>query len=140
MSISIVCARHVADLADLYAVFGLAFESERTGAAGGNFSSLLGRNDICFLVALSEGVVVGGLSAYEMELLSGEKEFYLYDIGVHPAHQRKGLGAMLIKELKKQAQARGISTIFVEAESDDSGAVSFYKSLGAEQIKVDHFN
>lgn len=141
MPITIVYARSVSDLRQLHAVFNLVFESKDSSPPSkDNIESLLQRKDICFLVVLSEEKVVGGLAAYELQLLSGEREFYLYDIGVHPDYQKQGIGTKLIQELKKQARTRNISTIFVEAESDDMGAVAFYKSLNAEQLKVEHFN
>lgn len=82
----------------------------------------------------------GGLSAHELPLISGAKEFYLYDIGVLPEYQKIGIGTGLINELKYEARSRDISTIFVEAEADDESAVAFYRSLDEEEFAVQHFN
>ena len=141
MPITITPARSACDLQHLHTLFNLVFELKPdTVASQGTFESLFKKNDACFLLALQRETIVGGLAAYELPLLSGEKEFYIYDIGVHPEYQKQGIGTSLIQELKKQARSRNIATIFVESESADVGAVAFYKSLEAEQIKVEHFN
>jgi ribosomal protein S18 acetylase RimI-like enzyme len=42
--------------------------------------------------------------------------------------------------LQAEARKQHIATIFVEAESEDAGAVAFYRKLGGEEITVNHFN
>jgi ribosomal protein S18 acetylase RimI-like enzyme len=78
--------------------------------------------------------------AFEMCPIHGSKELYLYDIAVHPNHQKQGIGTKLIELLREEAKARGVATIFVEAESEDAGAVAFYRKLGGEEVAVNHFN
>lgn len=95
---------------------------------------------LCAVGAICDSKIVGGLVAYELPQLSGEKELYLYDIAVLPSYQRSGIGKGLIQKLKEEAILRGASIIFVEAEADDSNAVAFYRSLNAEEVSVCHFN
>jgi len=92
------------------------------------------------LAAYDDSQLVGGLVAYELRLVSGAVEFYLYDIAVDTAFRRRGIGKALIQELRAIAEKRGASTIFVEAEEDDTEAVDFYRSLGVEELRVRHFN
>ncbi len=94
----------------------------------------------CAIGAMCDDTLVGGLVAYELPLLKGTKEMYLYDIAVLPSHQQQGIGTLLIDALKDEARRRGVSTIFVEAEAEDVGAVAFYRSLLGEEITVHHFN
>ncbi len=97
-------------------------------------------SDVCIIGAISDSRVIGGLVAYELRLLNGTKEMYLYDIAVLPEFQKKGIGTKLIDLLKEEGRRRGATTIFVEAEADDDTAVAFYRSLGEEELEVRHFN
>lgn len=127
------------NLQKLVSIFDIVFEKSSSPSIE-YLSTIISDNTLCNIGAFVDGNIVGGLSAHELPTLSGDKEFYLYDIGVLPEYQKMGIGTSLIKELKKEAKIRNIFTIFVEAESDDAGAVAFYRSLGEEEILVQHFN
>lgn len=127
------------NLQKLISIFDIVFEKKSTPDINALKSIILNKS-ILNLGAFVDDNLVGGLSAHELALISGNKEFYIYDIGVLPKYQKMGIGTGLIKELKNEANERGISTIFVEAEADDDGAVVFYRSLGEEEIAVRHFN
>jgi aminoglycoside 3-N-acetyltransferase I len=129
----------VEDVRKLLSIFDIVFE-KRSSPSTERLTTVCSDNAVFNLGAFVDGALVGGLSAHELALVSGEKEFYLYDIGVLPEYQKKGIGTCLIRELKKEARMRGVSTIFVEAESEDEGAVAFYRSLGEEEVFVRHFN
>jgi aminoglycoside 3-N-acetyltransferase I len=92
-------------------------------------------------VALKEKQVVGGITGYELPMyLKEEKEMYLYDLAVDENYRRQGIASSLIEELKRYSKENNIKTIFVEAEEEDTGAVNFYKSLKAEELRAQHFN
>lgn len=129
----------VEGLQKLHNVLSLAFETQSTTSENA-LSVISASKYICAIGALRDGEIVGGLISYELPLLKGEKELYLYDIGVLPTEQKKGIGRGLIKFLIEEAKKRGASTIFVEAEADDDGAVAFYRSLNVEELAVRHFN
>jgi aminoglycoside 3-N-acetyltransferase I len=98
-------------------------------------------NPACIIVGVTaEGKTIGGLVAFEMTPIHGTKELYIYDIAIHPDFQKQGLGKKLIETIKEEARARGVGTIFVEAEREDEGAVAFYRAIGGEEVKVNHFN
>jgi aminoglycoside 3-N-acetyltransferase I len=102
---------------------------------------LLAKDDLHVVVALKNEKVIGGLTAYELEMYSKKgKEMYLYDLAVDEDHRRKGVARSLVDSLKEIAKYAGVSTIFVEANTEDIGAVEFYRSLGAEMEEVNHFN
>ncbi len=129
----------VNELKDLISVFSLAFESDYS-VSHEYLERIFENNTIIFLGAFLEQKIVGGLVAFEMTPIHGNKELYIYDIAVHPEYQKQGIGTRLIESLKAEAKLRGISTIFVEAESNDVDAVSFYRRIGGEEISVSHFN
>ncbi len=138
-NISIIKLDKVEHLRELVSVFALAFESEYE-VSDEYFSMMLESSTTLILGAIQEEKIVGGLVAMELLPIHGTKEFYIYDIAVHPEHQQKGIGRKLIEHLKVEAKNRGIETIFVEAESEDAGAVEFCRKIGGEEVKVNHFN
>ncbi len=127
------------ELKQLVHVFSLAFDEPYT-VDDSYLSNLLQNNSAILLGAFIEENIVGGIVAFEMNPIHGTKELYIYDIAVHPKHQKQGIGKKLIDHIKIEAKTRGIGTIFVEAESEDKGAVAFYRSIGGEELLVNHFN
>jgi aminoglycoside 3-N-acetyltransferase I len=129
----------LSDVKALVSVFALAFEQEYI-VTDEYLSQMLEDEKTLILGAFIDTKIVGGLVAMEMMPIHGTKEFYIYDIAVHPEYQKQGLGKALVDHLKREAKKRDIETIFVEAESEDEGAVAFYRALGGEDVSVNHFN
>ena len=103
--------------------------------------SLLDKNSFHVFAAISDNKVVGGLTAYDLEMyLKKEKEMYLYDLAVDENYRRQGIARALIEKLKDHAKHNNVSTIFVEAHREDVEAIEFYKSLDADMEDVCHFN
>jgi len=75
-----------------------------------------------YLAARCERQLVGyagiGLAGPEAEI---------HTIGVDPAHQRGGVGRLLLRELL--ARARG-ATVFLEVRTDNEPAIALYRSEG----------
>lgn len=138
-TVSIKKLENVEELKELIAVFSLAFESSYD-TSDEYLLSMLKNTSCVILGAVVESRIVGGLVAFEMTPIHGTKEFYIYDIAVHPLSQKQGVGKKLMEATKEEAHARGVGTIFVEAESEDEGAVAFYRALGGEEVAVNHFN
>ncbi len=130
---------NIAELKELATAFSLAFESPYN-TTDEYLSSMIKNSSCVILGAVVEAHVVGGLVAFFMTPIHGTKELYVYDIAVSPLFQKKGLGKQLVEALKQEARARGVGTIFVEAESEDEGAVAFYRAIGGEEVAVNHFN
>lgn len=129
------------ELRNLQELFTVVFESEPGRTVSDEYlEKLLQKAEFLALGAFDGDRLVGGVTAYELDLISGVKEFYLYNIAVHGEYQKQGIGKHLMEALREEARARGVDTIFVEAESDDGGAVAFYRSLKAEELSVAHFN
>jgi ribosomal protein S18 acetylase RimI-like enzyme len=62
----------------------------------------------------------------------GEEVMYLEDIAVLPEFRRMGIAWHLMHETCKLAVAKGYSKVFWLAMEWNEGALSFYRSLGAE--------
>lgn len=102
---------------------------------------VLAKDGFHVFVALVENKVVGGLTAYELDMyMKKDKEIYLYDLAVEQQYRRQGIARLLIASLKGYARENNISTIFVEAHDEDVEAVEFYKSLNGQMEAVSHFN
>jgi aminoglycoside 3-N-acetyltransferase I len=88
------------------------------------------------LVALEDTVVVGGLVAYELKKFEqARSEIFIYDLAIYSSHQRHGIGTDLLSTLKQIAQQKKAYTIFVQADKEDEGAVSFYRTLNSSEVE-----
>lgn len=105
-----------------------------------HLQELLAKDDFFVFVAVSEGEIIGGLTAYSLtQYYSEDPLVYIYDIAVLKKYQRKGIGKKLILGIKDYCTEIGVEEIFVQAEDADEHALDFYKSTGALSTKVTHF-
>ena len=123
-------------MSSMMTVFGEAFKEvdTYTGAppSAAYLDRLLGGSHLIALAARRQGVVVGGLVAYELQKFEQERtEIYIYDIAVAEAHRRQGIATALIGELKTLAAARNACAIFVQADRADAPAIALYSQLGS---------
>ena len=126
--------------------FGKAFNDLETYTAnppGDEYlESLLSGDSFIALAALKHGEVVGGIAAYELKKFEQEhSEIYIYDLAVASGYRREGIATHLIKTLRKLAVSRGVSVIFVQADTgiEDEPAIALYTKLGKRE-KVLHFD
>ena len=131
-------------LKDLLAVFGAAFGEPETYQ--GNvptddyLRSLIVSDNFIPLVAVAEGVVVGGLAAYVLKKFEQQRsEIYIYDLAVREEFRRRGIATGLINELRKIAREIGAWVIFVQADYGDDPAIALYESIGVRE-EVLHFD
>ncbi|WP_350287369.1 GNAT family N-acetyltransferase [uncultured Croceitalea sp.] len=126
---------------ELVTLFNEVFEEYHTIATKEHLTQLLGKPDFCAMAVIKNHMVVGGLTAYELErYYNDQSELYIYDIAVKTELHNQGIGKALIEFLKNYSTNNGIETIFVEAHTEDEQAVKFYEAIFGESEKVDHFN
>jgi len=130
----------------LSTAFGEAFEDAETYTgkrpSTDYLRRLLSDNSFIALVALQDGLVVGGIAAYELRKFEQERsEIYIYDLAVLAAYRRQGIATALIRELQAIASTRGAHVIFVQADTteDDEPAIALYTKLGTRE-DVLHFD
>jgi aminoglycoside 3-N-acetyltransferase I len=143
-SIRLLHSDDVALMEGLLTVFGDAFgEPETFGSkrpSANYLARLLGNDTFLVLVALVEGQVVGGLTAYELRKYEQERtEIYIYDLAVAEPHRRQGIATALIRELQRIGARRGAYVIFVQADHGDDPAITLYSKLGIRE-DVLHFD
>ena len=61
----------------------------------------------------------------------------VWDIRVHPDHQRRGVGAALWQAAEAAVRAAGHRVVFVETQDINVNAVAFYERMGCELASVD---
>lgn len=109
-------------------VFSLVFENNEPTAKDEHLNKLLANPDFLVFVVLSNNKVVGGLTVYVLHRYYGAKPIaYIYDVGISPDFQGQGLGKALIAEVCNFCKQNNFEVAYVEAESDDTDAVNFYR-------------
>ena len=101
---------------------------------------LLSRPDFHVVAAFSEDEVIGGLTAYELEMYTeAATELFIYEIGVAETHRRQGVGRALIESARSLCHDKRLSALYVPAMADDARAVAFYQSTGLKREDVAWF-
>lgn len=136
----------VALLQSLNAMFAVAFDDAESYATRpppvDYLQRLLANPTFIALVAVDQGVVVGGLAAYEFQKFEQQRsEIYLYDLAVLATHRRRGIASALIERLKTVGQQRGAYVVLVQCDKgpEDQPAIALYSKLGASE-EVLHFD
>jgi aminoglycoside 3-N-acetyltransferase I len=125
----------------LIRVFEDVFEMENFKLPDSNhLKKLLQDEDFIVVAALSDHVVVGGLTAYTLHQYYSVKPLvYIYDLAVKTEYQRQGIGKQLINHLNNWCKNKGVEEVFVQADLVDDHAIDFYRSTGARSEDVVHF-
>jgi aminoglycoside 3-N-acetyltransferase I len=127
------------EFSELVVLFNKEFESSDY-VNFTNIKRLLNNPNFTCFVAYRNNRVVGGLTAYELEMYDQEESsMYLYDLAVNKEYQRKGIGSKLVSEIMDYCRSKKIKDLFVQADAVDDHAIQFYKKIGGEQAKTFHF-
>ena len=63
-------------------------------------------------------------------------EAHLLSIAVLKTQQSKGIGLLLIKSMRSQCKAMGISKVFLEVRISNENAIAFYQKFGFEKDAI----
>lgn len=134
-------AGNVTAFKSLIEIFNVVFENDEPVASDVRLEKLLANPDFIVFVVMSEGRVIGGLTIYVLHRYYGTKPVaYIYDVGIRPDFQARGLGKALISEVCNFCKANGFVDAYVEAEGDDLDAVSFYRKTNfSSEMNAIHF-
>jgi aminoglycoside 3-N-acetyltransferase I len=87
------------------------------------------------VVAMQKGVLVGGLTAYELVLYSRSiNEMFLYEIAVVPEYRKRGIAKAMIGFLKDICIEKGIKEMYIGTSVKNHEAMQLYKSTAASLI------
>lgn len=133
--------QHQKEFEALIQIFYQVFEREDNPPASAYLNKILSNQHYLVLAAIEESRVIGGLSVYFLNTCYSEKPTaYIYDVGIHPDLQRRGVGRKLMQHLMLYCQQNGFADAYVEAESDDEDAIAFYRSLNfSAELQATHF-
>ena len=127
-------------------LFGEAFDDARSYAtkrpSERYLRKLLAGDSFIAVAAQQQGVIVGGIAAYELKKFEQERsEIYIYDLAVAAPFRRQGVATAMIEKLKEIAAARDAYVLFVQADTDedDEPAIALYSRLGTRE-DVLHFD
>jgi len=111
------------DLRVVQRLEGAVFPEESFGMA--EFLSLFLRGRDTFLVARTDGQVIGYIAAY------GEGETgYIASVAVDPAYQRQGLGRALMETVMARLVEAGARVIGLHVRENNAAAIHLYETLG----------
>ncbi len=117
------------------------FEDEYGGHDDSTLETMLADTRFWVFAAMDGVNVIGGLTAHVLPMTrSAMSEVFIYDLVVHPAHQRRGVGRRLMEATIAAASAEGIDVVFVAADDEDEHALDFYRALGGRPGPVTFFD
>ncbi|RIQ22054.1 ribosomal-protein-alanine N-acetyltransferase [Jiangella rhizosphaerae] len=125
-------------LADLDAVVPLEqelFAGDPPWSAEQFRSELAGVPDTRWYVVAEAGGELVGYAGLQAPALPGDPADVM-TIAVAPAHQRGGVGTLLMAALETEARRRGAGELLLEVRADNEPAKTFYARHGFERIAV----
>jgi ribosomal protein S18 acetylase RimI-like enzyme len=84
------------------------------------------------VVALFEDTIIGFASAVHYVHPDKPTELWINEVGVAPAHQNKGVGKAIMRELLQLGQSLGCVNAWVLTDRSNTPANRLYKSAGGE--------
>ena len=82
-----------------------------------------------FFVAEASGAVVGYVIAHY-----AVDEAEILNLGVMPAHRRRGVGRALVEAMLARLRQRGITAVFLEVRESNANAQQLYTALGFTRV------
>ncbi len=142
LELKMLSSQDTEDFIELIRIFADVFEMESLKTLDNKYlRSLLNKPDFLVLIGKYNNEVIGGLTVYILHRYYSTKPVaYIYDVGVMPIHQRKGVGKKLISHLIQYCEENGFEDAYVEAETEDIQAVNFYKATQmTRELRATHF-
>ncbi len=121
--------RPARDEADVLAA-GHLFDNSPDPAATARFLSEAGHH---LLLAFVGAETAGFVSGVEMTHPDKGTEMFLYELGVGPAFQRRGIGRALVEALAGLARSHGCYGMWVLADDDNTAALRTYERAGGHR-------
>ncbi len=110
---------------------GMVYDPERITAF------LSEKQNVAF-TAIQDGVIIGLLYGYALTRLDSKPpQFFIYSVGVHSAHQNRGIGTRLVQHAVDWARNNGFSESFVPTEKDNPRACAVYEKAGMMKSGAD---
>ncbi|KAF0193994.1 MAG: hypothetical protein FD169_2094 [Bacillota bacterium] len=113
------------DYPQVYRVWERSGLEMRTSDTLPELQKVLDRNPDLFLVAESEGIIVGAvLGAFD------GRRGWVYHLGVDPSYQNRGIGTKLMADLLERYRANGVNKVNLMVTADNLAVCEYYKKMG----------
>jgi ribosomal protein S18 acetylase RimI-like enzyme len=116
-----------ADVAEVLALWRRADASPSSTESAADVRGLLARDPEALLVAEASGEVVGSLIVG----WDGWRGTF-YRLAVDPAHRRRGLATVLVRDGEERLRALGAHRLNAIVETDEADAMAFWAAAGYE--------
>lgn len=103
-------------------------ESEDLRASWRKQALRAGSGEVCFLVAVADGEVVGKAVVDWMHNEDGSA--WLWMFSVHPGFRSRGIGHRVLAEAEERARVRGCQAVEMAVDDDNPSARDFYLREG----------
>ncbi|AZR81331.1 GNAT family N-acetyltransferase [Thiomicrospira sp. S5] len=98
---------------------------------------IIENKDCCYLVAESNNHVIGICSAQWVYSTSeGAKSAWIEDLIVHPTHQGKGIGKLLLNAILDWCEQQGCTRAQLVYDKDNTNAIAFYEKAGWQMTNL----
>jgi ribosomal protein S18 acetylase RimI-like enzyme len=111
------------------------FDSSATEAAS---QKMLAQDSHHLLIAYEDEVAAGFVSGIEMTHPDKGTEMFLYELGVDPRFQGRGIGTALVRALSEEARDAGCYGMWVLTDDDNTAAHSAYANGGGTRDDSEH--
>lgn len=132
----------IEEFSDLIKVFEEVFEwNNFVFPSNLHLQKVLRNPSFMVFVAKKDEKIIGGLTTHILDRYDSEKpSAYIYDIAVLTDFQRQAIGKLLISTLNDYCKNNGFSEMFVQAETEDTQAVNFYRTTPmSSELQATHF-
>ncbi|HUX20325.1 MAG TPA: GNAT family N-acetyltransferase [Spirochaetia bacterium] len=138
IEIHIVARNEIDRFRELIEIFAQEFvEEEYENLPDGYLSRILRQRGFHVVVALCNGHVVGGSTAFEITRYNRQtSEMFIYDVAVRRSFQRQGVGRAVLAGIQDHCVGAGIRECLVLADAEDAAAIDFYRAAGGAQQKA----
>ncbi len=115
---------------DLPAAFAIEKASHAFPWTESTFNSNQGERYLNLKLTLDDTLVAFAITQVVLD------EATLFNIAVHPSHQRQGHGRHLLKQLIETLETRGITTLWLEVRASNANAIALYEQLGFNEVSL----
>lgn len=89
------------------------------------------------LIAYADDMPAGYITGVEMTHPDKGTEMFLYELSVHEAQRKRGIGSALVNSLASLARLRGCYGMWVLAEDDNLAGLNTYSKTGGQREETD---
>jgi [ribosomal protein S18]-alanine N-acetyltransferase len=123
---------------DIPVIEGIAIACDLAPWTASDYVNELARSDSMFYRATQASACLGFILARIIPAVSAEtgKDAEIYNIGVLPDKQGRGIGSILMNALLDECRKRWVDVVWLEVRSSNSRAIDFYSKHGFQVVSV----